>query len=294
MTIRHLILYIALFTYGAFIVLIQSGQGLRSGDDTIYYSYGAQSLIQGHGIRNQLTLSEREIFLDGPPGAPLTAWAPLYAIVLAGLKLAGITPLIFHAGLNGALSALGVLCIRQYVAVKWIKVAGAMAWLTSPVVLVHGAIMQPESIFVVCVACLLIGIPATLEKPTPIRLANIATISAIACLDRYTGLFIVVIVVGLIVLQARVSLVEKLVTAGVYCWLAVSPLLLWLVRNYYLMGTPFGPRPPAERGNAEPFVRLVVVLSDWATEFLLWIILTLSVLAIVWLWRRSWVRDIVH
>ena len=239
---------------GAGLVLLRQasyGPGMLA--DGLSYIMAARNLLAGDG-------------LDGYWGH----WVyhpPLYPAMLAGGGLFGLDPYAVAGPLNAVLFGLTVLgagwWLRCHLHSRFLWLWGCFSIaLALPLAEVASHALS-ESAFILFVTLALTQIDAHLRGGGRAALIRAAAFSALACLTRYMGASLILVVVPLL-LAARVAPREKMKRIALYTLIAAAPVGLWMLRNFLLVGSMTD-----ERGRAfyalpsivDEVLRLAV--GDW-------------------------------
>ena len=225
---------------GAGLVLLSTaryGIGSDSWDSVIFLDV-ARNLVSGKGF----------VFHDG---SPLVLWPPLYSMLLALIGFATrLEPAVFAHLVNAVLFAL-VICLsarlfqtgsRQTTIYSVLGVCAVL--LSIPLSGVY-AMAWSECLFIPLVLLYLVFAQRYWDSGGMLSLAVMTISTALACLTRYIGVVLVPAGVLTIILATRVSFKTRFTHAFAFAVLSPVPLGLWLVRNYRLTGTLFGPKPPS-------------------------------------------------
>lgn len=219
---------------GVLVLLGTHPYGAAVTPDSAMYIAAAKSFFAGEGYR-------------GYDGAPFTEWPPLYPTLLALGGLLGVDPMqtvpMLHAIAFGAL----VFCAgRLFVAHLSTRL---FAWIGFLAVLLSWPLLQVamkvwSDLLFILLTLLVIGYaPTLLARPTWPRLILFAVPAALAAMQRYAGLALVLTGVGVILcFMNQVSLRRRLAYANGFCLIALGPLALWLLRNYLVTSTLAGDR----------------------------------------------------
>jgi len=183
-------------------------------------------------------------------GAPLVAQPPLYPALLATIdRVFGVDPLSSANVTNAVLFGL-IVYLSGLLLFNHLRSAAAFALVGTASVLVATTPIQvslfawSEPVFICLVLVYLIFFDSYLAMADTLSLLLLATSAALACLARYIGVVLILTgVLGILLRQDRLRVKFR----HLFLFLSVSalPIGLWLVRNYFLSGTLFGPRAPS-------------------------------------------------
>lgn len=248
---------------GATHVLIRSfnqGPNLDRELDSLYYISVADSLVTGDGIT---TFS----------GHSLALWTPLYSITIALIGLWGMDSL--YAGLLVNAVAFGLVILwtgiwlRQYTGSQLLALGVSVTIVTSYTLTWLSSNVLSESLFI-CLALLAL---AQLERcirseySQQSALVWSAVFAALAAVTRYMGITIVLTAVILILMNTRLPFSRRLKYTAVYCGISITPLTLWMIRNWLIIGYPMGNRS----ASSSRIITLSDILSQIGEVFDLWL-----------------------
>jgi hypothetical protein len=221
-----------------FIFVCTKKYGAGFSADSVEYMAAAHNLLAGRGF----LMSDGEI--SG-------SWPPLYPTLLAILKLCGVDYLVSTRwiaatafGLTAFLAGLWVLKHSQRL---FLAALSSVAILCSKPLAWVFCSAWSEPIFLVLLMLYFLILPSVIKKPTIKRVVALGVVTAVACLTRYIGGVLFIIVVVLLMINREHQFWKRLTSAGVFGIVSVLPLGLWLLRNWLLTDALTGPRFPSER-----------------------------------------------
>ncbi len=233
-----------------------STYGAGISPDSVGYIATARSMAAGDGA----------VSYDG---APMVLWPPLYPAFLAGIHyVSGVDPLssapIVNAVLFGVIIYLSyLLFLRHSESSRAFPLVGAASVLVS-FPLVHVSLSAwSEPLFIVLVLVYLVTSEFYLARGTARLLLVVSLSAALACLTRYIG--VVLIPTGLVTILAfrRDALGVKVRHLALFACVSAAPVGIWVMRNYYLSGTPLGPREPSGLSLFQNLVFTVHGVVSW-------------------------------
>lgn len=277
---------------GIALVIISTPDGASLSPDANNYIAAARNLEAGAGL----------VRFDG---SPFVLWPPLFPALLAILykvgDLAGLTLHILYlmrwinALTLAAIVALSYRLYADHIRSRALVLVATWAVALAYPLIITGSYVWSEPLFIaLCVAFMLRLTRALRREETAVPL-GLAALAALACLQRYAGVTLVVAGVLAILLLARHLPFRKRVwNAGIFGAAAVAPLAVFLARNYHLTGTLTGARRPTARPLRSHINDMYNVLSAWITPDRLGIgylwagAITVVLLAVfaVWYYRR--------
>ena len=222
----------ALGLVGTLLILVrEASYGIALATDSRSYLSIAQSLLEGAGLVNSHGLPG-----DGPPlfsvaTAVIAGSFGLDVIEAAGYVNAaafGLTVFLVTAWLGSR--------IRSMVLVFW---AGC-ACVVSIRLARFGAFALTEMLFVLLVVASLFAMDRFLGGGRRRLLLLAAAACAFACLTRYIGVTLIAAGVLALLWQRGAALRGRLTNAAIWSIVSAGPPGLWAVRNFFVLGTPFG------------------------------------------------------
>lgn len=219
---------------GTGLILVREiNYGVGLGDDSVEYISVAKSLLEGEGFTRYY-------------GGTLIRFPPLYPMLLAGLSLFSLDPLDIAGPLNAVLFGLTIFVVG-----RWLQQR-----LMSPLLALWGCIILMFSIPIADVTSramseptyILLSILALIQADNYIHkgarsaLIWAAILTALACMIRFAGFSIVAIVVLMLILRRNITLKDKIKRIAMYSFIAVAPVIIWMVRTYITYGKFAGNR----------------------------------------------------
>lgn len=251
---------VALASLGAAFVLARQvtfGVGLTW--DPLNYIVVARNLVEGNGFV--------QLYADGE----YTRWPPLYPVLLAAASLFFFDPLD-TAGPVGALAfGLTVFAVGQWarqrfasrILVLWVCLAVAISYPLTSV----AAWAFTEVPFILFTSLSLIWTDRFLHHGRQGALIWAAIFAALACLTRYVGPSLILVVLPLVMLRPGAALRDRTRQGATYAFVALFPICLWMLRNFLIEGRPTGRRT----GPRHTFIEtLDTMLGEVARGALLW------------------------
>ena len=230
---------------------VNYGVGLHA--DLIGYISVARHLLEGNGF---VILTNKELYMSG---------APLYPMLLAAASLFVFDPYAVAGPLNAAIFGLTIFVagyyLRQRIHSRFLILWTCLAILLSiPLTsLAYTAMSEPP--FILFVTLSLLHTDYFLHQGKRASLLWAAVFTALACLTRYIGPALIFTVLPLLLLQRNTALVAKVKHIAAYTLISVSPIVLWMLRNFLLSGMPTGPRPPSDLTLPQILDRILNTLS---------------------------------
>ncbi len=248
------------------VLLITSRFGPGLSPDSAYYLSAARSFAAGRGI---VTFE----------GEPMVSWPPLFSVLLATGSIFGADPLPFARFLNaatfGTAILLGGFLLARALRSLTVAVAAAFGIAVSPLLPVSLRVWS-EPVFAVLTLVLAVCLARFLRSGARAALAACCIVSALTCLQRYIGVAFILPVFALIsFFPATIPWQRRLRRAGLFVSCALTPLCVWVARNYVLTQTLTG-LGLGRSVNLTAFLSNFVALFSGVAEVLLPVIPTAS------------------
>lgn len=254
----------------AFILIATSKYGAGVSSDAARNLSTADSLLEGKGFVDMV-------------GAPLILWPPLYPLLLAAISW--VTKWT-------TFQSAWYLNVVLYVANVWLAgwllyqvfrsrlsyaVIGALIILASRSTLRIHANVASEPLFETLLLVFFLVTARYLRMGSRRDLWAMCVLAALASLQRYLGVVLIPVILGVLYLKAGPG---GLLRGVLPIFTAVLPLALWVaLHNYGVSGTLFGPR---ELGTMLPFENIELSL----TKIIWWFVPRVTYLD--WIVLRPW------
>ncbi len=246
---RFTLLLAALGILGAIIILLRVHHGIGVSGDAKYYIELARAFAEGgRGLDWLLGQAPHLVWNDysrwaGPSYLSLklsAIWPPLYPMMLAASggfvfdarDVAGP----FNAVAFGLTVFVAGQWMRLHVSSKPLVALGCAAIVFSVTVSYWASWAFSETAFILLATLALYFIERFFISGNRSFLIWAAIFTALACMTRYPGVVLVLIIVPLIYLRSEADLTERLKRIGLYVAIGVTPLALYLLRNYLVLG----------------------------------------------------------
>ncbi|WP_298821156.1 glycosyltransferase family 39 protein [uncultured Chloroflexus sp.] len=248
---------IAIFSATSFILILlftnNNGAGLSP--DSVGYISTARNIASGLGV---VTWG----------GDPLTVQPPLYPALLAAIDYVfGMDPLesahIVNAMLFGSIVYLGGILLDQYLKSFLIRIAGVLAIMFS-IPVVHVSLMAWSEPPFICFTLLYLIFLKTYQNEVNISSILLMSLSAaLASLTRYIGVTLVLTgIIGILLLRQD-NLRVKFQHLFLFTFISTLPLGIWLIRNYMISGTLFGPRSLSTYSLIQNLNFVFLTITSW-------------------------------
>lgn len=204
-------------------------------------------------------------------GEPFVVQPPLFPLSLALMKvLFGIDPVDgarwFNALLAGLTAGLGTWILARCLQ-PVLATAGVLALLFSQPQFEVSTYAWSEPLFNLLVLLFL----ATVIMRSNLgrkEAALLGIVTALACLTRYIGYSLVVTGV-IVILAQRQKLKDRLLNSLIFGVIAVLPLTIWIVRNWAVSDTLFGPRVPSRYSLFDNLYYMFRTIFGWFAPVML-------------------------
>ena len=200
-------------------------------DSTLYIST-ARHLLEG------------ESFVQFTNKDPYITYPPLYPLLLATASLFGFDPLNVAGPLNAAIFGLTIFVaghyLRQRIHSRFLILWACLAILLSIPLTSVAYIAMSEAPFILFVTLSLLHTDYFLHQGKRASLLWAAVFTVLACLTRYIGLALIFTVLLLLLSQRNTARMVKMKHIATYTLISVSPIVLWILRNFLLSGVPSG------------------------------------------------------
>jgi hypothetical protein len=243
---------------GTFVVLLCTGRyGAGTTPDSSAYISSARSLLAGKGYLL-------------PEGKPCTRFPPLFPTLIALVAIPGEDALTAARVLN-ALAFGGTIFLSRRLFLMCtpsaaFAVVGTLSVLLSGDLLDVSSMIWSEPVFVLLTVLFLLLMTRFLRTRSTASLVLVSVVAAMAWLDRYAG--VPVIVAGCILVAlgpSGVSLLRRLSYVLCFGLISAGPMAVWLWRNLVVIGKTGA--PPWEPWSVQRLDRAVTaplnVVAEW-------------------------------
>lgn len=225
-----------IFSVIGFLTILLSTRhyGIGVSPDSVTYIATARHIASGMGA----------IRWDG---APLIEHAPLYPALLAMIAYVfKVDPIssapIVNSVLYGLVVYLSGLLFFRYLKSYAFTILGAVSVLVGIPLIRVSLWAWSELFFIFFILLYLISFELYLTKGDIKFILLLSCIVSLLCLIRYIGIiFIFTSIVGIMIFRQN-NLKEKFKHLFIFVLISVLPISMWIIRNYLLSGTLFGPR----------------------------------------------------
>ena len=251
------IIIIILSLSGTAVVLLGiSRYGTGLSPDSVMYISAAKNLLSGKG-------------LTGFDGKPYMHWPPLYPVLLAITDAVGIDPVKGAGFLNalffGSIVFTSGLLFIRYIRSKSIVILAVASVLLSVPLLNASVLALTEPLFILLAVVFVLALDGFLIKPSWLLLFLLSVIAALSTLQRYIG--ITLALTGLILILTgtgkSVRLSSRLKYSAAFGVIYSFPVLVWVIRNYFLSHTLTSPSGPPTSCLGQNLRTSYILLKGW-------------------------------
>ena len=235
---KYRLLLVLLAIVGAVSVLLSTRYGAVLAWDAYDYIAAARNLIRGAGYTTYL-------------GDPMVLWPPLYPALLAIVgAILGSDPFLQANIVNALIFGLivylgGLLTFRHLSSFPVLAFVGTLTVLFSISLFAVSLVAWTEPLFIVFVLLSIIFVESYLSKNDTTSLILLSSSVALSCLTRYVGVSLILWGALIIIVFRRDGLKGRMAHLSLFILISALPLGIWLIRNYAISSTFFGPREPS-------------------------------------------------
>jgi hypothetical protein len=270
------------------IQILSKHSGIGVSPDSVTYLSAARHMSAGKGF----------ISFDNFPVVDFPFAYPFFLTIVS--LITGLDPLQFAPVLNGILFGLllylsGSMMNGFQKSSGWFKRILLACILMSPGLQEVYSLLWSETIFLVLILFFIICLSVYLRKKTTGWLLISAGLTALVCITRYAGIFL--LAAGLFLILSNLELPRR--TRLRHCLyfgiLSISLFLINILRNDLLTGLPMGLRPKNETGTFKILENFGAVFCDWLSlerkpmtaVFLSAAVLIIFALTVFFLYRKK-------
>lgn len=242
-------------TAGLFILLRTATYGIGMTNDSVMYISTVRNLLQGNGFVTWNLL----LYEDEPP---------LFPLVLLVISTVGkVEPVEAARYLSAAVFALTVfittLWLRGRVSSRWLVFWAGCVCALSLSLAQHTATAYTEPLFVLFICSSLFALDRYLEAGDRHLLIIAAICAALTCLTRYVGVALVVGTLSVLLLQRGATRPSRVRETILYSVIAITPVGLWMIRNFLITGQPVGRNYPTDFTLESSLITLAYECVRW-------------------------------
>ncbi len=220
----------------ALIILSTSSYGIGIEIDSIPYIATARNILIGDWFINY-------------DNEPLVLWPPLYPILLAFVSFILNTDPLAIANIVNAL-IFGVTIYLTGLLAKRYFISLTVVFLTVAAVLFSVKLFEvnvmalSEPLFIIFIVLALLHADSYHRKGDIHSLILFSIAAALASVTRYAGVTLIILGIIFILLSGPLQLKFKLLHLLIFLTISSLPLGLWLIRDYFILGSFFAVASP--------------------------------------------------
>ena len=235
------LLLVALCVLGTFLVLLRGipyGMGITA--DEVMHLSTARNLLAGNGF----------VKWDG---SPFVRFPPMFPMLLAFIDIFGPDPFDVAGYVNVTLFALTIfvssLWLRYHLLAgsdptlrtqrTWLLIWAVAALVLAPFTRLASS-TATEPLFILLVVSTLFTFDKFLDTGQRAFLLLAAIFTAMACLTRYIGVAIPATLLLFLLFRKGDTLLAKAKNTVIYSLIAVTPIVVWILRNLLVVGSVTG------------------------------------------------------
>ena len=218
-------------------------------------------------------IAAAECFRAGEPwvltrGGAYAIWPPLHPVTLAAGRALGATYLATALAVQLVAHAASLWIAGRLLHLLFGSASAAVLALAllvaSPEVLASPLLVRNEPAFVALVLGATLAFARWLERPSRGRFAALCAVAALACLQHYKGVALV-LPFSLLMLfwPASSAPLRRVARAAAFAGLSMLPLSFWIARNLRLEGEWSGARIPGGVPFSRLYGELASTISRW-------------------------------
>jgi len=180
----------------------------------------------------------------------ITTWPPLFSSLLASLALVLHADVFWIGGFVNALAfglivyLSGRLFFSGLRETPLLAIVGLLCVLVYPLPTI-AVMVWSEPLFIVFELVFVLALAAYWKRSTAPLFVLLASVAALASLQRYIGVTLIVLGVIALLFDARERSGRRRLCAALFGAAASVPVVLWMARNLSVDGTLVGPRSPS-------------------------------------------------
>ncbi len=238
------------------IQILSKHSGIGISPDSVTYLSAARHMSAGKGL----------ISFDNLPVVDFPFAYPFFLSFVS--LITRLDPLQFAPVLNGILFGLllylsGSMMNGFQKSSGWYKRILLSCILMSPALQEVYSLLWSETIFLVLILFFIICLSFYLRKMTTGWLLISAGVTAVACITRYAGIFLLPAGLFLIYFNLELPRPKRLRHCLYFGILSISLFLINILRNDLLTGLPMGQRPKNEAGISKILENFGGAFCDW-------------------------------
>ena len=171
---------------------------------------------------------------------PMVNWPPLYPLLLAAATFFTFDPHAVAGPVNAVIFALTVLLVglwlRQRLASRFLALWACLATMLAFPLVREASWASTEPLFILMSVLSLMHLDKFIREGREPSLLWAAAFAALACLTRYMGIALAAASVLLLASQPGGGGLRKARRIALYSLIALTPVCLWMTRNFVLVG----------------------------------------------------------
>ncbi|MFZ6026479.1 MAG: phospholipid carrier-dependent glycosyltransferase [Chloroflexota bacterium] len=255
----HLLAFASLGLAGSVLILYATAWGPVIFSDSVGYLAVARNMLAGKGVGVYEASGGFSLMVIHPP---------FYPLVLAFFGMAGIDAVVATRWLQalffGLLVFLFGLGLLRLASSRLLALAGALAFLLSPLLLYLFTLAMTEPLFIFLSVLAALGLLRALKQERQAWLVVAAVCVALALMTRYVGMAWVAAGALWVLLFWPGGWQRRLVSLAWYGCVSVLPFVLWQGWLMFFADAPARTRTGVPLGQSLAEFRLAVVDIFWA------------------------------
>ena len=248
----------ALVLVAVWLMLYSTPFGIGIWLDSLHYVSAAESLMDGLGFGRVSGCGSFK---------PMTHYPPFYSLTMAAFSPLGLSPIraarVISALCFGATVFFSGFSIYKMNRNRVLALLGAGLIVLSPVILKTFSWALSEPLFVPLILAGLLLLAQYFEEQRLLYLIGAGGLLGMAFLTRYVGIAFIVSAGIILFFDHRINRKQKLRDITLLGVLSIGPVILWLIRNFFMMRTVadrnFDWHPP----ETEAWVSLSSTILGW-------------------------------
>jgi len=222
--------------FGFLIIFISTSKfGVGLSPDSIGYISTARNIADGTGVLSY-------------DGNPLVVQPPLYPAILGFIDyLIGIDPVTSTKVVNSIIFCLiiyfgGMLTFKFFSFWPTIAFLGTFIFVFSSALISISTMAWSEPLFILFTLLSFCYFYKYEDQNNKVTLIIFSIIVALSTLTRYIGVTLIIWGIIVIVINSKANIKIRFMHMFLFSVISSTPLFLWMIRNYSISGTFFGPR----------------------------------------------------
>ena len=260
---NHIDSIVAALIGGVLIILYTNHNGLGISPDSIYYTSASDAWVKGNGW----------IQFDQTPLVMFPVGYPFLLGVLHFIFPQSIIPIMpfVNALLFAIVILLSGVMLEKINLSKWFKWILLLLIVFSPTLIEIYSMLWSETLFIVEILVFIYYAQTYFTNANFKNLLTVSLVAAIATITRFAGVTLIMTGGLLLLLDNRLSLLQKIKELFIFGCVSSSLLIINLSRNLYLTNTLTGIRQKGQTPFATNLKLVGEVIADWlpGTHFII-------------------------